>query len=236
MIDTVLFDLDGTLLPMDQEEFVKMYMGLLAKKLAAHGYEPKKLVDAVWKGTLVMMKNDGTVSNETAFWNYFQSCYDHDVRKDVPLFDEFYEKDFRGAKNACGFNHGAGELVAWLKGRGVTVALATNPLFPATATMQRTAWAGLDPHDFALITTYENSRCCKPSLEYYRDVLKELGKTPEQCVMVGNDAQEDMAAAALGMKTFLLTDCLIDRKGDALERFPHGGYGELRAFLEENIQ
>ena len=33
-ITTVLFDLDGTLLPMELEEFTNTYFGLLAKKAA----------------------------------------------------------------------------------------------------------------------------------------------------------------------------------------------------------
>ena len=41
---TILFDLDGTLLPMDQDEFVKAYFSKLAKKLAPLGYEPQKLI------------------------------------------------------------------------------------------------------------------------------------------------------------------------------------------------
>ena len=53
--------------------------------------------------------------------------------------------------------------------------------------------------------------------------------------MVGNDAEEDGAAAALGMPVFLLTDCLINRKGADLEKFPHGGYGELQQWLREHI-
>ena len=40
-ITTILFDLDGTLLPMDQEAFTTGYFKLLAKKLAPYGYEPK---------------------------------------------------------------------------------------------------------------------------------------------------------------------------------------------------
>ena len=35
---TILFDLDGTLLPMDQDAFVKYYMGLFAQKMAPHGF------------------------------------------------------------------------------------------------------------------------------------------------------------------------------------------------------
>ena len=36
-ITTVLFDLDGTLLPMDQDAFIKDYFGRLARHLAPHG-------------------------------------------------------------------------------------------------------------------------------------------------------------------------------------------------------
>ena len=44
MIKHVLFDLDGTLLPMDQNEFVKYYMPLLAKRFVKYGMEPKALI------------------------------------------------------------------------------------------------------------------------------------------------------------------------------------------------
>lgn len=46
-LTTVLFDLDGTLLPMDNDAFTKGYFKLLAAKLVPHGYEAKSLVDAV---------------------------------------------------------------------------------------------------------------------------------------------------------------------------------------------
>ena len=61
---TILFDLDGTLLPMDQIRFVNAYLGLLARTLAPHGYDPKTLVDAVWQGTRAMMTNTGEKTNE----------------------------------------------------------------------------------------------------------------------------------------------------------------------------
>jgi phosphoglycolate phosphatase-like HAD superfamily hydrolase len=59
MITTVLFDLDGTLLPMDQDAFTRGYFKFLAAKLAPHGYEPKQLVEAIWTGTEAMVRNDG---------------------------------------------------------------------------------------------------------------------------------------------------------------------------------
>ena len=47
MLKAVLFDLDGTLLPMDQDAFVEGYFGLLARKMIPYGYEPEKLVKAI---------------------------------------------------------------------------------------------------------------------------------------------------------------------------------------------
>ena len=74
-ITTVLFDLDGTLLPMDQDEFTKGYFKLLAVKLAPHGYEPKQLIDAIWAGTAAMVKNDGAQFNEAVFWAKFSQIF-----------------------------------------------------------------------------------------------------------------------------------------------------------------
>ena len=54
---------------------------------------------------------------------------------------------------------------------------ATNPLFPKVATMNRLRWAGFDPEDFALFTTYEHYHYCKPNPAYYTEVLASLGET-----------------------------------------------------------
>ena len=63
----ILFDLDGTLLPMDQEVFTKDYFKRLAAKLLPHGYQADQLVDGIWAGTAAMVKNDGTCTNEGPF-------------------------------------------------------------------------------------------------------------------------------------------------------------------------
>ena len=236
MIDTVLFDLDGTLLPMDQDEFVHTYMSLLAKSLEPHGYEPKHLVAAVWAGTRAMVENTGESTNEEVFWEKFCHIFGEDARKDEPLFEEFYATDFGHARRVCGFDPAAAEVVAMLKKKGIRVALATNPLFPAIATRQRIRWAGLRSEDFGLITTYENSCRCKPNPDYYRDVLAELGVEPEQCIMVGNDVDEDiLPARQVGMKTFLLTHSLLNRKERSLEDIHRGGFAELKEFLLKQL-
>ena len=114
-LTTVLFDLDGTLLPMDNDEFTKGYFKLLAAKLAPHGYEPKQLVDAIWAGTAAMVKNDGTQSNEYAFWKRFSALYGEKALADKPLFDAFYSNEFQRAQELCGYNPKAAEAVRLAK-------------------------------------------------------------------------------------------------------------------------
>ena len=135
-------------------------------------------------------------------------------------------------REICGFNAAAAETVRCLKAHGLRVALATNPIFPRIATEQRIRWAGLAPEDFALYTTYENSTFCKPNPDYYREVARTLGVSPVECLMVGNDALEDMAARETGMDVFLLTDCLINTKGRDLSAYPKGNFAALNAYLD----
>lgn len=229
----ILFDLDGTLLPMDQNIFIKAYFSRLAAKLAPRGIDGKALVDAVWGGTKAMVANDGSRANEEVFWDHFVTVFGEEIRTDQAVFDEFYHTDFQQVQSACGFDPRAGETVAELKARGFTLALATNPIFPAIATESRMRWAGLNKEDFVLCTTYENSRHCKPNPDYYRDILRFLGAAPEQCLMVGNDATEDMIAQELGMKVFLLTDCLINAHDRDLSGYPQGSFPELMAYVEQ---
>ena len=231
-ITTILFDLDGTLLPMDQDLFVKAYFKGLASRLAPHGYETNALIDSIWKGTAAMVRNNGNCTNEDAFWNYFASVFGDDARKDEPKFREFYETDFQNVQKVCGYTPAAREIVDLVKAKGYRVVLATNPIFPAIATESRIGWAGLDKNDFALYTTYENSRFCKPSTDYYLQILKTLGASPEECVMVGNDVGEDMVAQTLGMQVFLLTDCLINKHGADISSYPQGSFDALLTFLQ----
>ena len=169
------------------------------------------------------------------FWDSFCTGFGEKARADEPIFQEYYETDFQRVQQACGHAPEAAEVVHWLKDRGCRVILATNPIFPAIATESRIRWAGLQPGDFESYTTYENSRYCKPNPDYYRDILQNAGLLPDECIMVGNDVGEDMIAGQLGCKVFLLTDCLINSKNEDISRYPHGSFGQLRRFLEENV-
>ncbi len=235
-IKVVLFDLDGTLLPMDQDVFVKAYFKGIAAKLAPHGYEPKALIDAIWSGTIEMIKNDGQITNEEAFWNYFASQYGEKALADMPLFEKFYEENFDAVKEVCGYNPMAAEIVDNLKKAGIRIVLATNPIFPSIATEKRIGWAGLKPEDFEFFTTYENSKYSKPNPYYYKELLKQLDARPEECLMVGNDVGDDMVAEELGMKVFLLTDCLINKTDKDISNYHNGGFDELLQFIDNLME
>lgn len=228
----VLFDLDGTLLPMDQDTFIKAYLGGMAKKLAPHGYEPEKLVKAVYAGMKAMTENDGSCTNEDAFWTAFTGLLGEHVREDIPIFDDFYRNEFQDVKNICGFLPEAAKTVRSLKEKGFHIALATTPMFPSIATESRIRWAGLEPEDFEIFTTYEDYHFCKPNLNYYKEVVEKLGVKPEECLMVGNDVGEDMITEELGMKVFLMPADLINKEGKDVSVYPQGDFEDLLAYIE----
>ena len=228
----ILFDLDGTLLPMNYDEFTKGYFRLLAGMAAGYGYQKEALVPALWKGVAAMVQNDGSCLNYDVFWKVFSEILGSEICDYIPVFDKFYENEFKEAVAFTGPNPLAKEAVALAKAKAECVVLATNPLFPPAGVKTRLGWVGLSPEDFVHVTHYENSSYCKPNPEYYREILKKLGLDPAKCLMIGNDVQEDVEAAkTAGMEVFLVTDCLINR-GQTPE-CPQGSFEELIAFLKQ---
>ena len=98
-IKNILFDLDGTLLPMVQDEFVKFYMPLLAKSYIAAGIEvePRSFIGSVWKGYEAMVKNDGSRTNREAFWSFMEESLPTSVEESEALAVKFYDTDFNQA-------------------------------------------------------------------------------------------------------------------------------------------
>ena len=231
-IKAILFDLDGTLLPMDQDVFIKAYFGGIAAKLVPYGFEPKTLIGGIYKGTDAMINNDGSVTNEEAFWNTFCKIFGEKARQYEPIFEDFYKNEFDDVKRVSTSSPIAKDIVDSLKARGIRVILATSPVFPRIATESRIAWAGLEPSDFEYISTYENSRYTKPNTKYYEEILEKTGLSPDECIMVGNDVSDDMIAETLGMRVFLLTDFLVNRENLDISHYDRGGFTELSVFLD----
>ena len=49
--------------------------------------------------------------------------------------------------------------------------------------------------------------------------------------MVGNDVNEDMVARELGMKVFLLTDCILNKDNKDISQYPCGSFPELLDYI-----
>lgn len=236
-IKAVLFDLDGTLLPMDQEAFTHAYFKELAGAVAPLGIEPKKLVDTVWAGTAAMVKNDGRQTNKEAFWQTFARLSGADISRFEPACDHFYSNEFHRARTETRENPLAVEAVQLARQNGDgaprKVILASNPLFPLVGHATRLSWVGLKPADFDLVTSYESDRFCKPNPNYYTDICARLGLAPGECLMIGNDEEEDMyAASSIGMNAWLVTDCLLPSKAHPWQG-PKGSFTQLIEYLKD---
>ncbi len=230
--DAILFDLDGTLLPMNMDEFMKAYFKNLCVALAPYGFEPKSLVDNIWAGTAAMVKNDGKRKNGEVFWETFEKLAERDLTDAKNTCDEFYTKGFQNAKSATKENPLAKKAVELARNAAGKVVLATNPLFPRQGQLTRISWIGLSENDFDMITSYETDSYCKPNPMYYKSICERIGVAPENCLMIGNDEREDgYAASEAGLDTYLVTDCIIEN-----EKYPcscaRGTFVEMCSFLE----
>lgn len=232
MLQAILFDLDGTLLPMDNDHFTQVYFQHLAATAAQWGYtDAQLLVKAVWAGVEAMVKNQGERSNYDAFWTTCAAVMGESVLKDIPKFSTFYDNQFHQARAATSPAPLARQAVQLAREKAEKVILATNPIFPANADATRLSWIGLKMEDFDWVTDYANSRYCKPNPAYYRDLLEQFHLDPARCLMIGNDVQEDVeAAAAAGIPAWLLTDNPINRKGSPIT-CPGGSYTEMVEYL-----
>ena len=112
---------------------------------------------------------------------------------------------------------------------------AGRTAFPGWISTQEDELNLLKKEDFELVTTYENSRFCKPNPAYYLEIFDKLGLKAEECLMIGNDVTEDMVAKKLGCQVFLLTEHLINKDNADISAYPHGDFADLEKFLQ-NIE
>ncbi len=229
-----LFDLDGTLLPMDTDKFTKLYFSAICKRFCPIlGVDADTLVKAIWAGTKAMIKNDNTRLNNEVFWETASTVLNRDMTAYVEQFDDFYKNEFIAAKEATAFTPYTKKCVDYIKANGGRLIVATNPIFPEVAQRRRLEWAGVSPDDFEFITGYENSGSCKPNLKYYEAICKKCGIKPDESIMIGNDVDEDMCTSKLGFDTFLITDCIINRENKDYSMHKNGTFEDFYNFLTQ---
>jgi len=198
----ILFDLDGTLLDNHMDVFLPHYFRRLADRVS-HILPPDRFIARLMQGSQAMMDNDGGMTNEEVFAEAFFPLAGHSREEMEPIFMDFYAHDFPALRQYTSRKPEARSVVQAAFDRGHDVVIATNPLFPATAVQQRLEWAGVADFPYRWVTTYENSRACKPNLLYFWHILEAIGQPPEACLVVG-DENMDMVAAHLGCATYLV--------------------------------
>ena len=205
----IFFDLDGTLLPLDEKLFVDIYFAELSKVFSVYNIDSKKLVETIWTATHEIIKNDGKRTNEEAFWDKFKSIVNIDLSDVKEVLKKFYANEFFTKLKKCSTENSLAKVAVELaKKNGRRVVLATNPVFPIDA-LVRLKWIGLDIDDFDYVTHYSNSSFSKPNPKYYLDLCEKLDVEPKDCLMIGNDERQDIfAASSAGMNCYLVTDYL----------------------------
>lgn len=232
-LDAVLFDLDGTLLPMDTDEFMKQYLHLVSSEMAVL-MPPKQFISSLLAATGDMITNqDPMRTNQEVFLDSFFKLTKLDSRRAMPLFDQFYREKFPELAKYTSPNPLAPRVVETTVNRGCQVIIATNAIFPRPAILERLRWAGVDHFPYTYITTYENMHFCKPNLDYYREILEKNNLDAARCLMVGNDMEEDMIAKELGMQTFLVEECLLQRGQVTIEPDAQGTLADLLAYFDQ---
>ena len=212
MVRTLLFDLDGTLLHVDMNLFLKQYFKALTAALTPY-IPPQTFMTKLWESTEAMIHD--TNPNKTNLEVFMENFFNDPIyRKEeiFPVFNKFYREEYRHLEGYTRKKPEAFPLLQLAVGLGYELVIATNPLFPATAINQRLAWAGIDSLPYSLITSYEIMHFCKPKLQYYREVLDRIGRRPGECIMIGNDVGDDMVAGQLGMATYLVDDLLVNNR------------------------
>ena len=232
-ITTILFDLDGTLIRMDQDEFIRLYFVSILDKIGRLGFDTAVVQNALEAAVVATLRNDSGLSNEQRFWQVFDETSSGLAEQLRSQIDSYYSSEFNMVvEESCEAYPRAREVLLAAKRKGMRIILATNPLFPMVATHARIGFGGMSPDDFEYITSYENSSYCKPNPAYFTELLGKLDISPEECVMIGNDTRDDFSAHALGIPVFVLTECLINKSGVDLNDYPHGGFDELVAFID----
>lgn len=193
-------DLDGTLLGMDIDSFLPVYFERLGQFVGEAVRLPDFTQRFMAAVQVMLSERTDVVTNETAFFEEF--------RRDLPLelsaryydaFEAFYRDVFPGLRRHTRSIPGASRFVAAARRRGYHLILATSPVFPLRAIVERLSWSSIGAEAFERITCLENCHFVKPDRRYYEEVLAMAGCAPEEALMVGNDRRDDGAATQAGI-------------------------------------
>ncbi len=232
IIRAVLFDLDGTLVDVDMNRFVPIYLRRLTEYMSDQ-VDPAQAIQALHHAVAAMFANtDAKRTLESILLEVLESELAISPERYGECLQQFCQNDLDELRPLVTGHPLSGQLIESSQSRGWEVVLATNPIFPRVIIDARLAWGELDPEVFHHVTAYETAHFCKPSANFFEEVLERLQIPAEACLMVGNDTLHDLSASQVGMQTCLLTPWSIDRSGTHFKADWQGCHEELLALIE----
>lgn len=230
---TLLLDLDDTLLNTNLDAFVPAYFQALAKELAPQ-VAPELMIRALVSGTNLMNESeDFTQTLEEVFNNEFFPQIRISRNSLEPVIDNFYDNVFPTLSRLTSPKPEAKPFIEWAFSQGYRIAIATDPLLPRKATYHRLRWAGFEPEQFELVSTFDHFHFSKTHPAYYAEVLGRMGWPEGSVLMVGNDMDRDIRPAKmLGLATYFVDEESASKSGP--EAGAHGKLADLRLWLESS--
>jgi FMN phosphatase YigB (HAD superfamily) len=231
MPTTVLFDLDDTLLSTNMDQFLPGYFKALSTALSHLG-SPGKITHHINTAVNQMVSNqDPSKTLKEVFDSHFYAPLETTEAACRQNLQAFYQNEYPHLKPITQTKPQAKQLVNWCRLQGMRMAIATNPLFPQSATRQRIEWSGLKPDDFEFFTSYDNFHFTKPHLAYYAEVLGRLGWPDGPVVMIGDNLPYDLLPMdTMGFPTFWVNE---NHHG---VRWESGTLSEVKPWLIQVVQ
>jgi FMN phosphatase YigB (HAD superfamily) len=207
MLKAVLLDLDNTMVLFSEPQFYQRYFKRIGP-FFADLFNPKAFIERMIRATRGLKDNNGQKLNVDHFLDFLTAGNVPAQREQVwQRFIQFYTQEYDRIERQVSAPEGLGKTLDFLTASGLTLVLASNPIFPEFVHQKRMAWVGIAPTDpWTLITHIGNMSYVKPRSGYFLEISRMIAIPPQQCLMVGNDALNDMAAGRVGMHTFLTTD------------------------------
>ncbi|BAS27723.1 HAD family hydrolase [Limnochorda pilosa] len=228
----LLLDLDGTLIDLDLDRFLEQYARLLAGYFVPE-VPPERFGPAFMEAAMFMLsEGHSDRSNGERFYDRFCAAAGVDPAWAHERAERFYDEAYPSLRSMVQPLEVAPEVVARARERGWVVVLATQPLFPRRAIVERMRWGGLDPGGFDFIAHMDAFHACKPHALFFEELCREIRVAPERCVMVGNDVHDDLPAAHLGMPTFLARDFVLRADHPAPPPRAEGSLRDLLRLIE----
>ena len=227
-----MIDLDGTLLDIEVAFFggpmVEAMHGCFAELLTKESF-----TEGLFKGIEEIMEapRPSGETNQDGFISSFSQTTQLSPGEVEARFGRFYREVFPTLNGHAHPRYGAGQFVQSAADKGYRLALATNPIFPTMAVMERLKWAQVDPGLFEFVPGLETMGSCKPQVAYFQELMDRLDTDPATCLMIGNDVQQDLAASNAGMDTFLVEGQVVDRGTGGFEPDARGTLNDLGRML-----